>query len=155
MCLRSTMGVAVGGVPMLQGSLVSCPGVRHTVHAPFIRNCCLMQFHTCLLTLSRYPPSPSLTCLQLPSTFHWQLDLLVLSLFWSLLVQDWEQFAVWWVPACVCVCVYMYVCASMCVYVRVVVCSVPTDIYDPFLQYKCWHPEKKNTPRVNASPWQK
>ena len=130
----------------------------------------------CLMFCTFLPPSPSLlppppssftpACIQLPSTFHCQWGSLVSPLCWPLLAQGWGASAVWWGAVfvwcvCVCVCTCVRVCSCgvcacvyihVCVYVHVLCALCPTD--NPFLQYKCWHPERKTTPNVNA-PWQK
>ena len=52
-------------------------------------------------------------------------------------------------------CLYTHVCVYCvwCVCVRVWCVCMYLCVLDPTLQYKCWHPEKKITPRTTASPW--
>ena len=117
------MRVGVDGVRLLLDSLVSGSGIK-TDMCPFFNSRCSFMLH-CTSLLSLPPPlcDPHVCCLQLPSTFHWQLDSLLLSLCWPLLVQDWGAFAVWWGPACIHVYVFAYVWCGACVCVHVLVCT--------------------------------
>ena len=58
---------------------------------------------------------------------------------------------------CACVCAHLCIhacmpaCMRICVRVRTFLCNLLV-CHTHCLQYKCWHPEKKITPRTTASP---